>query len=356
MIRTMHLGGLFWGPFLTACVGTMVIDASAGYVPAVGRFAAIYQRLIAPAWNSVPRYTAVLELDPDAGDCAQRQAVAELLDRVGAAGSRAIVIEKVFPRQPCGLVDSKLRQAVLSASRSVPVVVGRKIADDVADSGNDEDGDDDQAPQILASFAFDAATAQVSEGLVNLAPDPRRLPLQWLASLEGSAGTELRKTLAVEAAEAYDRELQAHHPRLASLMEDQEQPYVSLLGTPEVPAGVSTLSGKVVLLGEKPEVYLHANYVEALLDDRYYRPMPLLDYLVAFACLLAVEWILTLQRGKWLRIAVLMTVVAGALPILLRILIGRLGWYVSPLTVIGIALLVRTFYFHASSSRRTSTS
>lgn len=85
-----------------------------------------------------------------------------------------------------------------------------------------------------------------------------------------------------------------------------------------------------------PGVYAQANYMEALLDDRYFRPLPFLDYVFGLVILAAFELILIAYRGRWLMKLLSVGVLFVATVAALYMTIMHLGWYVNPSSV-GVA-------------------
>jgi CHASE2 domain-containing sensor protein len=115
------------------------------------------------------------------------------------------------------------------------------------------------------------------------------------------------------------------------------------------------MSGKIVLIGENfvgmdahpsvvgkiPGLYLQANYIEALLDDRYYRPATFLDYVMAFLVFAALEFILIVYRDQWLRIILFTAVLFLATYAVLYLFIKIPGWYVNPAPLGAIVILIK---------------
>ncbi len=115
------------------------------------------------------------------------------------------------------------------------------------------------------------------------------------------------------------------------------------------------LSGKIVLIGEinndmdvhasvvgkLPGMYMQANYIEALLDDRYFRPIPVLDYVLGFVILAVLELILVLFGNSWWKALLLIAGLFVCTVILLYLLVKIPGWYVNPLSVGVIAVIIK---------------
>jgi hypothetical protein len=225
---------------------------------------------------------------------------------------------------------------VLDVSLTIPVLVGRRASN----------GGESAGYYLIPSLEFEKKPgSRLEEYVINLDLNTRRLPLKWHVfrskdqAKEKSDG-ESRETLALVAARAYDSELLLRHPRLRAFIDSGEHPYISFLKKEDflvIPAGriltrggsnesdeaqghldekpmpeLRRLTGRIVLIGEInrdsdehlsvvgpiPGVYLQANYVEALLDDRYFRPIPLLDYVSGFLILMLLKLILLTRTLK----------------------------------------------------------
>jgi CHASE2 domain-containing sensor protein len=95
-------------------------------------------------------------------------------------------------------------------------------------------------------------------------------------------------------------------------------------------------------VGEIPGVYMHANYVEALLDTRYYRPLPE-KVLIALEVLLGLATAIIIAREFWWvwRVAVvvaLIVLVMLSAVVSLQILGSFFDFFIPVITVIGHAL------------------
>jgi len=253
----------------------------------------------------------------------------------------------------------------------IPVVVGRRVV---------IDGQYLQA-SLLSGLGL-------REAIVNIDPDTRKLPVKWEVfrnkdDMEHDRDMVWRETLALTTAQAYGKgKLELEHPHLAKLLNPVKNPYISFLdldqfkpyrylagfvlcgrevkpgedatACPGSPRELAALSGKIVVIGEItdqdmkttvvgqiPGVYLQANFIEALLDDRYYEGVPVLSYVFGFLFLAAVEAILMVFQNSW---AKRLGAIAGlllAILFLLYIVITDFHLYVNPVPFMALALLVR---------------
>jgi hypothetical protein len=78
------------------------------------------------------------------------------------------------------------------------------------------------------------------------------------------------------------------------------------------------------------------------LDDRYYLPVPILDYVFGFAILAALELILIVYRGRWFTMALLTAALFLAAFALLYLIALNLRWYVNPMLVGATAILIKS--------------
>jgi class 3 adenylate cyclase/CHASE2 domain-containing sensor protein len=374
--------------FLAACIFSFGSDAwldhglnsgeSNGLNQLALSFSGLYQGIVAQPRYPMPRYTAVIEIDPelDPGSislhdiCGQRKMMTALLRKVAIAMPGVIVIDKYFGQGSCSdEVNVPLARAISDISRRIPVVVGRRVVE--------------SAGYLLLSLPLEGAR----EAIVNIDPDTRKLPLKWriFASKEDivSGAAEWRETLALKAADAYEGgQLLLRHPRLQRLLDPVQHPYISFLGTDqfkqfrflagyvlcgrEVMPGedasacpgwapeLKALSGKVVLIGELNRdedehstvigrisgLYLQANFIEALLDDRYYRGTPVVNYVIGFAFVVCLELTLAFVRNSWRRLAAI-SVLFAAMLFVVYVVIADFHLYVNPLPLVALALIAR---------------
>jgi class 3 adenylate cyclase/CHASE2 domain-containing sensor protein len=380
------------GVFAVACMMTAGLDGwldkgiksgeSNGLNQLALTFSGLYQRIAATPRDPMPRYTAVIEIDPerDPGSiglhdiCGQRKMMTALLRKVAAAMPSVIVIDKYFGQGVCSEdVNAPLALAMSDVGAQLPVVLGQRVIED--------------GLYLLPSFQFPGT----HEAIVNIDPDTRRLPLKWQvysakSDMDQNKTPIWRETLAFKAADAYERgKLLDRHPRLAKLLDAMQHPYISFLEIGQFkqfrfPAGfvlcgrevkpgenaaacagwaneLKALSGKVVLIGEInrdedehstvigriPGVYLQANFIEALLDDRYFaEPTPAVNFTLGFGFLVCLEIILAMFYESWLKRTILMAVLALATVALLYFIISNLHWYLNPFPFLALAILLRT--------------
>jgi CHASE2 domain-containing sensor protein len=399
----------FWVTFLLACVlaegGEFLFERltkSEGGPPQLTESlvtaSGFYQRIVTARRNPIDRFTAIVEIDPkrdypsvsDSNVCAEREFLAHLLTRISNANPAVIVIDKFFGRDTCdgnSIGTQALLDAFATVSATHPIVVGvRTDALDLPVNGAIQ-------TRIFVDphLPWGPDTSQFRTGILNIANDNRRLPLQWQIYMneEGARnGTPIvYDTLALAAAQLYDADLLRKSPRLARLIDNGNQPFIGFLNINQfryshlyahevcgnsIARGAGALScesanplptnlrNRVVLIGENdrdrdamstiigalPGFYVQANYIEALLDDRYYTPGgPILDYGFAFIFLLGLELILVVYHHDALKVAILTVGLILGTGALLYLTIMLASVYIDPLAVSGSAVLIKLLHF-----------
>jgi class 3 adenylate cyclase/CHASE2 domain-containing sensor protein len=393
--------GLFAGVFLIACVLAFgfeqwvdrgIASGESGVTSAAMAFSGLYWVIFAAPENPTPQYTvmAEIDLDRDLGSvglydlCRQRKMMTVLIRRIAAAMPSAIVIDKFYLQTECpGDTNSALAAAMSEISAKVPLIVGRRVLKGTS----------------YLQPAFLVGIPDLKEAIVNVDPDTRKVPLEWQlfptkSDMDRNTRLKWYPTLALKAAEVYEKDrLTERHPRLAKLLNSHGQhPYISFLEIQQFerltvgqilcgrevqpgedatacagsPRDLADLSGKIVLIGEIARdedkhttvvgringLDLQANFIEALLDDRFYEGVPALDYVFGFLFLAGLEVILTFFRDSWIKMLAAIGLLVLAMLLLLHIVISNLHWYVNPLPFIALALLVRALAANLPSSLR----
>lgn len=365
-----------------------------------------YEKLVGAARPPLERYTAVVKIDSqnDTGTkgrddiCRQRAQTAKLLCRVDRALPKVIVLDKFYAPKECGEANDDLRKALGEVSQRVPVVIGRLVPDEVVIFQSKEwQYLEPSEPSLKFNHG---PISKLVEGVVNIDPDTRKLPLQWQlfpSKEEAPTGSHLSwyPTLPLAAAQGYDDNLRKNHPRLDDLLNRHEHPYISFLREDEFksqsilvsdvlagadvsdsqsketektfcrdekpPKNSRIMSGKVVVIGEVdpigdmhhsvvgklPGFLMQANFIEALLDDRYYRAVPAADYLYGFVILLLLQLILNFFEGHPIKIILLLVVWIFVCRELVYLTVQIMHWYVNPapvsLTAISVKILHALF-------------
>ena len=399
-----RLGARFWITFLLACVivqGAEVAFEKLLTSPGNGSEIAnslvvatgLYQSIVTFPRAPLVRSIALVEIDPSRdihgvskdNVCAERAFLAQLLSSIEDYSPAGIVIDKYFKADSCAEGDpgtqalEKVIQTIRSQGR--PVVVGVKA--NVSGSG-------DSAKSVVEpSLAFAGPNAASQEGILNIAADYRRLPLQWNVykdeqSLKRGDTPVVRDSLALATAKLFDATAIRQNSRLNRILAEGKQPFIAFIQSGQflnahdyasalVCPDASSLDGwrkckqpsdrlrdelqsRIVLVGETNSdtdqhpmltdrvagFYLQANYIEALLDDRFYTPGPLLlDYGFAFAFLFALELILIRCEHHPAHATLLITALTAASALVLHLVTLLFGTYIDPLPVSLTAVLIK---------------
>lgn len=362
---------------------------------AVGTFfvlTGLYQRLLTAARTPEVRRTVIVEINPEkdfpsvsnSNVCAEREFLAHLVRRIDENSSpAAIVIDKYFGKSACLNEDGQGTRDFIETVDSIrrkghKLVIGLETQK-LEDAREPPRG----APEsfLVDSLKFGAGSMG-QEGIVNIARDTRRLPLQWQIYSGQDRGQDhgaviTLDTLSMTAALASDPDLLAKDRRLVGLIDAGEQPFIGFLGEKQWAeahahfyaseilcghrAGESEpwrscegqgpvpvrLDHQIVVIGEQdradrhdsvvgpvPGFYLQANYIEALLDSQYLNPGGrFADYGLGFAFLMALELILIVlhDRAGWAIAGIVVLAAVSYAGLLLIVLLLRT--YVDPVPV-----------------------
>jgi hypothetical protein len=303
--------------------------------------------------------------------CNQRRFLAHLLGVLQSSRPSVLVFDKYFGPTTCdpgGPETTAFKEGVRRLQQDgTTVVVGRRI---------------DRATATADPALTFLPDKPPLEGFVNLHEDTRRVSLRWSVLERDSKLPVELPTLSVAAATAHSPRL-LEQDRLRHAYDEYSYPYVSFLAPEqfgpyrmsaiELLCGTETsryadwstcggdrdklrlLRGRVVLVGDRlpdqdqhpsvigtlPGVLLHANYIEAILDERIFEPIPgWLDVVLGLLIVIAFEYVsLTSERPSQLvwRSAFLFAV-AMLLAYLSIVVSGR---YVNPWPVGLLAIVLK---------------
>jgi hypothetical protein len=344
---------VFLASFALACLVTLVFEQASEHAIEGGDarkperaatlldMAGIYQRIVATANPPTePRYTAILELDrrgAGIGDtCGRRARLAAALGAAAALRPKAIVIDEYLSEACSGNPEStrQLAAVLAEAAGSMPIVVGRKIG-----RGMTKPTDPGEVPvPILDRMAESLLVPDVRSAIANVDVDNRKVPLGWYVLDPNTGDEDWMGSLALVGAQASRNDLLEADQTLAGLKLGDEirNPYVSFLTRDRYDSGARVLAsallcedrpeaecqglreqaarrlgGKVVVVGVEdedtdthhsavgtiPGFVLQANYVEALLDRRYFVPARWwVEYAVGFLVFLLLQVAVTSQH------------------------------------------------------------
>jgi CHASE2 domain-containing sensor protein len=267
--------------------------------------------------------------------CEKRRILSKLLLQIARAQPKLIVVDIYFERRSCGydantllLMDTieQIRSGITELNirgystpilgHSIPVVVALKSI-----PVDPEQGSPDDPKLLLPTLSFSGIGDAAQQGIVHtVRDDHRRLPLQFevFPNQESikSEETALYDSLALVTAKIANPHLFEENSTLASIANKDNQPFIGFLKPEQFkpyhhlylsqvlcnterpqanwrdclekpPWPPANLKGRVVLIGEAHRdvdmhdtvvgplhgLYLQANYIEALLDDRFYLPV-----------------------------------------------------------------------------------
>lgn len=332
--------------------------------------------------------------------CEQRGFMARVLARLVQLGASMIVIDKTFGADSCVKDDPGTKELIREVQSSkVPIVVGAAT--------HAAQGEKKKACLVLSpSLEFGqklpaaeelAGQPAVWRGLDRLNSDVRKIPTNWYIYPNDDASRsdqeprdDLVGTLSYTAATLLDAHLK-NVARLSEMRTLGQHPFTSFVdfdGFPRAEAlsllcsaankrEVESLysihcsphaapevdvRGQVVIIGEDvtgrdrhrlldkdvPGVYLQANYIESLLDDRYFQPIGTARNLPAgttWSVLSLVIWIAILYGLFWFvpcpEIALVISTALGGLTWwILNQLVVIKGLYFEPVQAIGFLALV----------------
>jgi hypothetical protein len=396
------LSSRFWGSFLLASTLAMSMEIASEMAIESNRhpsleqsifdMTGLYQRIVGSARNPIPRYTEIVSIDPSKEKhsipdshnvCGQRDFLARLVERIATAAPDVIVIDKDFLPGECEESSNKLLITTLgTVSQTVPIVVGRTLVE--SRKADTVLGAFFGTVEETESFHFRLPEGSLFyEGIASLDPDTRRLPLAW----PSGEPTEW-ESIALKAARAHDPKFVIDRPRLQKLLLGQP-PFISFLGgfeehpslevlcdapiadadswrccvkenpSPQELIGIarklSFLRSRIVVVGEVsdedkhesvlgpvpvPGFLLQANFIEALLDDRYYGPACWADYVLGFILFILLELILAREESIWRLILELGLLIFAAV-VCLFVLVLMFQIYVNPVPVSAIAIVVK---------------
>jgi hypothetical protein len=284
---------------------------------------------------------AIVQIDrPDLlqNVCASRAFLTRLVPDLAKLGAQVVMIDKYYSRSSCDDEPTNNQFVSTLDNSSIPVVVGKPA--DPLPSGTSAAGCLAEAPDPMG---FQPGTS-VQQGLAILNSDTLKVPIRWpIFDATKSPPTQLAvtdgNTISLLAAQAADPGLETRG-MLPKVIASGINPYTTFIDLPtisemtavcsvepdpvvvdgkpvdcngngwrrpphDLTADHQSLLGKVVVVGDlsdddmqpfpggdKPGVYLQANYVESLLDQRFLTEVPititlgvLLLFIIAVYCL-----------------------------------------------------------------------
>jgi hypothetical protein len=315
-----------------------------------------YQRFLTLGYRQ-PRahYVRLVMLDPRKEPnglmwnlCDKRVMYAKVIRRIVAAAPASIVIDATFGPDKCPEGDSRtadLVDAVQTAvAQDVPVAIGLKaLTTEEMELPKNEQTLSETELLAQPSLNFVTNDSRFDYGHVRLNADLRKIPLNWptffrVEDARSKVPPIPFPGLAYVAARRYDS-LLVVQPRMERLLGNQRHPFSSFIREDQFPTyealdlvcgkyqtppqidwkncepgeyGKAALRGHIVVIGERtdqefrdsevgrvPGVVLQANYIESLLDDRYFLPIATwIQILFSFVVFGLVEFVFRSQKRK----------------------------------------------------------
>lgn len=394
----------FWIRFVAACLIVVVgesivhkaIADATGQPPFLDTFAAatgLYQRVVSAPRPPRVRFTSIVEINSQSDTkgisalnvCRQRSFLSVLLRRIDELNPRVIVIDKYFSRDAClddqaGTTD--LQETIAEIRSRRPVLVGARLVR-IADQ---KDGVP-ATHRVEETLAFAEFTASSQTAVLQAAPDNRRVPLQWTAYPPGSGPSATFDALALASSKFAYPHLVSSSRTIQYLLSNGLHPFAALLGpsdyaehhlfASEILCGQrispgedwrlcaralpnsEAIFGRVVIVGENieqmdqhytvvgriPGFYLQASYIEAILDDRLYKPTGWIpDIASSLIFLLLLEVALAIGHGSFWKSTAGVAAVAAVMAGLMYLLIMHTGYYFDPFLITGIAMAMKALH------------
>jgi hypothetical protein len=329
--------------------------------------AKLWHQRLCTAGHRKPRthYVRVITLaaasEPIGDKCEGRKFLASLLPRLRDLGASVIVIDKWYLPTACAnpAATAALQDKVNLVSQTVPIVLAQD-----SDTYDELQANNDPAvtswkklnlakdDQVLADSAIAVDGKDSHFGLARLACNNWQIPLTWtvhppLYDLDAMNKKGARMdALGFAAAKMFDGNLAEVMHRHVDNHDDLVGAFLPLAAfrplratqilcglqtikydpsscTPGDPREVS-LKGNLVLIGEYSEADTHesvignvpgfllqANYIESLLDDRYYQLIPRwLEIILAILCFVAID--ITIEKARSPHLGALLAVAGVA--------------------------------------------
>ena len=293
---------------------------------------AFWYQLVVKAGSRKPRdhyvrlVTLVKSREPDDvfdDMCRQRLFMSMLLNKIEASKAAVIVIDKFYSPHSCSDPDNQgNRNFVESLSNSpMPIILGLRTSDHDELGAQGPLNDVEKKAFLPGTLVLEPtlrfpAASNVKYGLIRANRDTRRIPLEWPVfdqrkDLSEGVAPHMLPTISRLAAEEFDP-MTFSQSKMADLLNKNVHPFSSFLTESEIPTfsaidlvcdpafpkarrwedckagttGNDLFRNHIVVIGNRtiddfrasvigtvPGVILQANYIESLLDDRYFRPV-----------------------------------------------------------------------------------
>jgi hypothetical protein len=301
------------------------------------------------------RYAALVSISDSSegrlsGPCSKRALLTKLLPAINAARPAMIVVDLALTGEDTSdscASDAPETSALISgietAAKTTPLVIGQatisldEMTDDKATQLR-ERGFGENDLLLRKPMSVSPETSNVSFGLIRFNQDLEKVPVLWFAHQDEISGAKAVPALGFVAAQMYRSAFPEGLRRLQMLADARYHPVAAFLPqtdfatvnaidvicrkppqnhdwlncTDPEAAGTSVtpqLHGRVVVIGisdntndlwatpvgRMPGYAVHANYIEALLDARAYRPLGFW-----LTCLLSLVWLVLVEMPFWI--------------------------------------------------------
>jgi len=381
--QAKHLlrGRRFWVMFFLGCLVIVAFDHLKTVVGTLVNTATVYRRLVTSGFKPLyPRKTSIIQIS-NADEpmevtlvnvCQQRLFLGRLLNALLDRRPSVVVIDKIFSPGSCPN-QTEGTQALQSAvqqllSKGATVIIGI---------------DADAKDRLLPTVDFPAGQNgnQVTRASILFEEDVRKAVFTWDHFHDPAGAPTKVKTLSFAAALASIPHLLEVNSRLQRFYREDAAPYVAFLppnafapftfsaikvlcgpqadsktdwrkcATPDNQA-IAELSNRVVVIGEDtlgvdhhetvvgsvPGLWLHANYIEAILDDDLFQPVAdWITWMFGFVIFFLVELILSIGPLSSRNMLAIATVVAAY--VVCFLVVRLTGLYLNP----GLGLVALLF-------------
>jgi hypothetical protein len=341
------------------------------------------------------------EIFPDiggpCGDKGKRKALALLLEKIEQQHPAVIVLDHFFT-EACANDDpgtDALKTSVLNISKQIPIVIGRLASTEEKKKENNTDNTKSipflEPTHATLNFENSSPRHKIIEGIINPVKDIKKLPLYWYVRRSAKSDEYARiPTLSFAAVQASiekgllnpneSKDRLAERSKLKAQMEMlsklKEHPFISFIEPTQfkklVPAVAlmlddpstknTNLKDKIVIIGETnslndqwkntygiqiPGMEMQANYIEAILDNRFFKNCIWLDFIVGFLIFVLVYWADHRIRATWAFVLVLCLIFLFSF-LLLLLPVPLFSYYINPITIsfLGVAIIISHRFFH----------
>jgi CHASE2 domain len=331
------------------------------------------------------------------GEKGKRKALALLLEKIGPQYPSVIVLDHYFT-EACAYNDpgtEALKTSILNISKQIPIVIGRLASTDEKKKENNTDNTKTipylESTHATLNFENSLPGHKIIEGILNPVNDTKKLPLYWsIKHSEKSNQVDRIPTLSFAAVQASiekgllnpkvtkDRlaELSKLKAQLEMLSKLQDHPFIRFIEPTQFEKPVpavrlmlddpstknTNFEDKIIIIGETKNLYdqwenthgdkvpgmqMQANYIEAILENRFFKNSIWLDLIVGFPIFVLVCWADRRLHATWAFVLALCLIFLFSF-LLLLLPVPLFGYYINPITIsfLGVAIIISHRFFH----------